>query len=64
MHFVVYAVDKPGAAEIRSAHRGAHRARLRDPGPGLKVVMAGPLLDEKQNAIGSLIIVDAADARP
>ena len=32
MHFVVYALDKPGSGDMRAAHRDAHRARLREPG--------------------------------
>jgi uncharacterized protein YciI len=61
MHFIVYALDKPGSGDLRAAHRDAHRARLRAPGMPLKVVSAGPMLDEAKNAIGSLLIVDAAD---
>ena len=61
MHFVVYALDKPGSGDIRAAHRDAHRARLREPGQPLKVVTAGPMLDDAKNAIGSLLVSDAAD---
>jgi uncharacterized protein YciI len=64
MHFVVYALDKPGSGDIRAAHRDAHRARLREPGQPLKVVTAGPMLDDAKNAIGSLLIIDAARISP
>ncbi len=61
MHFVVYALDKPGSGDIRAAHRDAHRARLREGGQQLKVVTFGPMLDDAKNAIGSLLIIEAAD---
>jgi hypothetical protein len=52
MHFVVYALDKPGSGDIRAAHRDAHRARLREPGQPLKVVTAGPMLDDAKMRSG------------
>ena len=45
-HFVVYVLDKLGSGDIRAAHRDAHRARLREPGEALKVLTAGPMLEE------------------
>ena len=59
MHFVVYALDKAGAAGLRAAHRDAHRHRLRNHDHPVKVIAAGPLLDAKETAIGSLIIIEA-----
>ena len=59
MHFVVYALDKAGAASLRAAHRDAHRHRLRNHDHPVKVIAAGLLLDAKDAAVGSLIIIEA-----
>ncbi len=58
--FTVYALDKPGAAPLRAEHGEAHRGRLRaHNAPPLQVVVAGPLLDEDDKPIGSLVIIEA-----
>ncbi|WP_350335647.1 YciI family protein [Coralliovum pocilloporae] len=56
MHFVVTALDKDGALDVRKANRDAHLAFLAD--NAVKVKIAGPLL-EGDNMIGSLLIVEA-----
>ncbi len=60
MHFVIYALDKPGSGAVRAAHREAHRNRLVHHDHPVKVVAAGPLLDVADAMIGSLIIIEAA----
>lgn len=60
LQFVIVAYDKPRSGELRALHRDAHRARLRAAtGSPVKVVKAGPLLDHADEAIGSLILVEA-----
>lgn len=60
MLFVVFCLDKPGAAGTRAAHMQAHRDYLAT-GP-IKVVVSGPLTsDDGQGIIGSFFMVDAAD---
>jgi uncharacterized protein YciI len=56
MAFLVRALDKPGALDIRKANREAHLAFLADAGERLK--LAGPLLAEDGGMIGSLLVVD------
>jgi uncharacterized protein YciI len=60
MHFAVYALDKPDAGLLRAELGDAHRARLRGHDHPVEVVIAGPLLDEAGNPIGSLIVIEAA----
>lgn len=60
MLFVIYCLDKPGAAGTRAANMQAHRDYLAT-GP-IKVVVSGPLTsDDGQGIIGSVFMVDAAD---
>lgn len=61
MHFVVYALDKPGHADVRARNREAHRARLRVHEHPLTVQVAGPMLDDAGGMIGSMLIVEADD---
>lgn len=60
MQYAVYALDKPDAGPLRAQHRDAHRARLRDHDHPVEVVIAGPLLDDAENPIGSLFVIEAA----
>ena len=56
-HFVLTAKDKPGALPLRVATRPAHLewiAQHRD-----MIRIAGPLLDEAGEMIGSLFILEA-----
>ena len=56
MAFVVRALDKPDSLAIRKANREAHLAFLEAAGDRLK--LAGPLLSDQGEMIGSLLIVD------
>lgn len=58
MHFVIYALDKPNALELRKANRQAHLDYVR--GSGV-MEMGAPLLDDNENMIGSLILIDVED---
>ncbi len=57
--FVITALDKPGALDLRNAERPAHRAYLAEQAAMIKV--AGPLLDEAGDMNGSVFIIEAAD---
>lgn len=60
-YFVVHALDKPGKAEVRSANRPAHRERLRNPDDSVRVHVGGPLLDDAEMMIGTMLIIEAVD---
>jgi uncharacterized protein YciI len=55
MHVALIARDKPGALQTRLDNREAHLAYIADTGV---VVQAGPLLDDDEAMIGSLLILD------
>jgi hypothetical protein len=59
MQFMAYCLDKPGALEVRMANRPKHGEYLTSFND--KIVYAGPLLDEKDNMMGSLLVLDLAD---
>ena len=59
MHFVIYCRDKTGALETRLAARADHLVYLDE--RKAAVVAAGPLLDDKGDMCGSLLILDVAD---
>jgi uncharacterized protein YciI len=63
MLFVIHALDKPGALNIRLAHYDAHKAFLADPSAfGVRIVMSGPLTaDDGTTMIGSLFVVETPD---
>jgi uncharacterized protein len=63
MLFVIHALDKPGALNIRLTRYDAHKAFLADPGPhGVRIFMSGPLTtDDGATMIGSLFLVEASD---
>ncbi len=57
-HFLIYAEDKPDSLHIRQAARAGHIAWLKAPS-AVKLLMAGPWLDESGDMRGSLVIVEA-----
>ncbi|OSQ49847.1 YciI family protein [Marivita geojedonensis] len=58
MLIALIARDKPGALETRKANRDAHLGYIEATGV---VEQAGPLLDAKDQMIGSLVILDVPD---
>ncbi|MEE2526581.1 YciI family protein [Hyphobacterium sp. HN65] len=56
MTFLVRALDKPGHLDIRKTNRESHLTFLDTAGDRLK--LAGPLLSEQGEMIGSLLVVD------
>jgi uncharacterized protein YciI len=61
MFYMFHCTDKAGSADIRLSNRPAHLAHLESLGE--RLIAAGPLLTEDgQGMIGSLVVVDCADA--
>ena len=58
-HFAIHCIDKPHALELRLSSRPAHLAHLATVGD--RLLVAGPLLDDAGQPIGSLIIIDFPD---
>lgn len=56
--YVLHCIDRPGSAGARATHRDAHLAHVR--GSGV-TKLAGPMLDEAGQIVGSLVIVEADD---
>jgi uncharacterized protein YciI len=63
MFFVLHALDKAGALDIRQANYEAHKAFLADTSAHkVSMIMSGPLVaDDGKTMIGSLMILEAAD---
>ena len=59
MLFAITCTDKPGAGDLRAATRPAHIAHLS--AVAGRIVLGGPLLNPDGHAIGSLLVVEAAD---
>lgn len=58
-HFILLCRDKPGALALRLENRPAHLAYFH--GYGNELLVAGPLLDDKGDPKGSLLVIEAAD---
>lgn len=58
MEFLIYAEDKPDSLHIRQAAREDHLAWLKAPS-NVKLLTAGPWLDDEGVMRGSLLIVEA-----
>lgn len=60
MHFVIYCLDKPGHAQVRTDNRPAHVEYLKASAD--KIVCAGPMLsDDGEGMIGSALVMEFAD---
>ena len=60
MLYVILAEDRPGHLETRLATRAVHLDYLS--ALGEQLVLAGPFLGEDGNPVGSMVVVEAADA--
>ena len=60
-YFAVWARDRPGMLEARLRVREAHRARLREGAPGLRVVLGGPTTGDEGAMVGTLLVIEASD---
>ena len=58
MDFIVYSEDKPDSLHIRQAARDDHLGWLKTPS-AIKLLIAGPWLDDEGIMRGSLLIVEA-----
>lgn len=58
MEFIIYSEDKPDSFHIRQAAREDHLAWLKAPS-SVKLLIAGPWLDDEGVMRGSLLIVEA-----
>lgn len=56
MAYVIRAIDRPGALDIRTANRQAHIAFLQTAAD--RLLLAGPLLSAAGEMAGSLLVVD------
>ena len=59
MLFVITALDRPGALDLRLQVRPAHLDYLKSKAAQIKA--GGPLLDENDQPMGSLLIIEADD---
>jgi uncharacterized protein YciI len=59
MLFVITAFDRPGALDLRLQVRPAHLDYLKSQAAQIKV--GGPLLNENEQPMGSLLIIEAND---
>jgi uncharacterized protein YciI len=57
MLFAIYALDKTGSTELRAATRPTHLAYLDS--FVSQMILAGPMLNEAGQAIGSLLVIEA-----
>jgi uncharacterized protein YciI len=62
MHYAITNIDHPGRNWLRTDLRPKHIEYLRAPHEGVKLVLAGPFINEDNGEmIGSLLIVSADD---
>ena len=60
MQFIIYTEDRDDGLPIRQANRDAHIAWLKTDDTKVKLLSAGPWLDDAGTMRGSLLIVEAA----
>ena len=60
MEFMIYSEDKDNSLHIRQSVRDDHLAWLKTPSD-VKLLIAGPWLDDEDVMRGSLLIVEAKD---
>ncbi len=58
MLFALVALDRPNSVERRMAIRPEHLKHLDSLGD--KLVLAGPFLDDKDQGVGSIVVIEAA----
>jgi len=59
MKFFIYTEDKPDSLHIRKANRDAHISWLKSHNDTVKLLTAGPWLDDQETMRGSMLIVEA-----
>ena len=58
MLFALVALDRPNSVERRMAIRPEHLKHL--DALGDKLILAGPFLNEKEEGVGSIVVIEAA----
>ncbi len=58
-YFVFQGFDRPGSEALRNRIREAHRTHLREPFPGCRCVLGGPLTDDADQMIGTVLVLEA-----
>jgi len=58
-HFVMTCLDRPDSLALRVANREAHLAFLA--APPVRIILAGPFLDEGGGMCGSMFLIEAPD---
>jgi uncharacterized protein YciI len=61
MLWIIHCRDRPGTAAQRQELRPEHSSRLRAADDSVRPVCYGPLVADDGTAVGSLIVVEAAD---
>ncbi len=57
MLFALVALDRPNSVERRMAIRPEHLKHLEALGD--KLILAGPFLDDKEQGVGSIVVIEA-----
>ena len=60
-YYTIHALDAPGKASARSEARPSHRARLREHDYDVTVRIGGPLLNDRGDMCGTLLVIEADD---
>jgi len=61
MQLIIFTEDKPDSLHIRQENRADHIAWLKSEASNVKLLTAGPWLDDDGEMRGSMIIVEASD---
>ena len=57
--FILVCRDKPESFVLRADFRGEHLDYIKNTGD--RVLLAGPMLDDQERSIGSVLIIEAED---
>jgi uncharacterized protein YciI len=60
-YYVFQGFDRSGSEAVRNRTREAHRAHLRQAFPGCRCILGGPLTDDADQMIGTVLILEADD---
>jgi len=58
-YFVFQGFDRSGSQALRGRVREDHRVHLRQPFPGCRCILGGPLTDEGGEMIGTVLVLEA-----
>ncbi|WP_340159248.1 YciI family protein [uncultured Hoeflea sp.] len=63
MLYALMCKDKPGSLDLRMSNRPAHVEYLKSLEASGVLKMAGPLLDDEEKPMGSLLVLSAGDIK-